>query len=142
MLIFPNIITKQWAYCPKLHETRIFLTYRNVMRLWPSMKTGVQNPIEIVYLSAKLNYLDNLSYEQPKLNSLKCAYINTVAMVLYLSFFLYARHQPLWPELPNFFKNCHVSNALSFYVTKTVLVGTKWCWSNQIDLDLTIMIWT
>ena len=33
-------------------------------------------------------------------------------------------------------------NALSFYVTQTVLVGPKWVWSDQIDLDLTIMIWT
>ena len=33
-------------------------------------------------------------------------------------------------------------NALSFYVTKTVLVGPKWLWSDQIDLDLTIMIWS
>ena len=33
-------------------------------------------------------------------------------------------------------------NALSFYVTKTVLVGPKWFWSDQIDLDLTIMIWS
>ena len=32
-------------------------------------------------------------------------------------------------------------NALSFYVTKTVLVGPKLFWSDQIDLDLTIMIW-
>ena len=32
------------------------------------------------------------------------------------------------------------SNALSFYVTKTVLVDPKWFWSDQIDLDLTIMI--
>ena len=32
--------------------------------------------------------------------------------------------------------------ALSFYVTKTVLVGPKWFWSHQIDLDLTIMIWS
>ena len=45
-------------------------------------------------------------------------------------------------------KNCHyckshnVTNALSFYVTKTVLVGPKWFWSDQIDLDLTIMIWS
>ena len=31
-------------------------------------------------------------------------------------------------------------NALSFYVTQTVLVGPKWVWSDQIDLDLTIMI--
>ena len=34
------------------------------------------------------------------------------------------------------------TNALSFYVTKTVLVGPKWFWSDQIDLDLTIMIWS
>ena len=34
------------------------------------------------------------------------------------------------------------STALSFYVTKTVLVGPKWFWSDQIDLDLTIMIWS
>ena len=34
------------------------------------------------------------------------------------------------------------ANALSFYVTKTVLVGPKWFWSDQIDLDLTIMIWS
>ena len=34
------------------------------------------------------------------------------------------------------------SNALSFYVTKTVLVGPKWFWSDQIDLDLTLMIWS
>ena len=33
-------------------------------------------------------------------------------------------------------------NALSFYVTKTVLVGPKWFWSDQIDLDMTIMIWS
>ena len=32
------------------------------------------------------------------------------------------------------------SDALSFYVTKTVLVGPKWFWSDQIDLDLNIMI--
>ena len=32
--------------------------------------------------------------------------------------------------------------ALSFYVTKTVLVGPKWFWSDQIDLDPTIMIWS
>ena len=32
--------------------------------------------------------------------------------------------------------------ALSFYVTKTVLVGPKCFWSDQIDLDLTIMIWS
>ena len=31
------------------------------------------------------------------------------------------------------------SYALSFYVTKTVLVGPKWFWSDQIDLDLTLM---
>ena len=31
---------------------------------------------------------------------------------------------------------------MSFYVTKTVLVGPKWFWSDQIDLDLTIMIWS
>ena len=36
----------------------------------------------------------------------------------------------------------HDSNALSFYATKTVLVGPKWFWSDQIDLDLTIMIWS
>ena len=34
------------------------------------------------------------------------------------------------------------TTALSFYVTKTVLVGPKWFWSDQIDLDLTIMIWS
>ena len=28
------------------------------------------------------------------------------------------------------------------YVTKTVLVGPKWFWSDQIDLDLTLMIWS
>ena len=33
-------------------------------------------------------------------------------------------------------------NALSFYLTKTVLVGPKWFWSDQIDLDLTIIIWS
>ena len=32
--------------------------------------------------------------------------------------------------------------ALSFYVTKTVLVGPKWFSSGQVDLDLTIMIWS
>ena len=32
--------------------------------------------------------------------------------------------------------------ALFFYVTKTVLVGPKWFWSDQIDLDLTLMIWS
>ena len=34
------------------------------------------------------------------------------------------------------------SYALSFYVTKTVLVGPKWFLSDQIDLDLTTMIWS
>ena len=34
------------------------------------------------------------------------------------------------------------SIALSFYVTKTVFVGPKWFWSDQIDLDLTLMIWS
>ena len=31
---------------------------------------------------------------------------------------------------------------MSFYVTKTVMVGAKWFWSDQIDLDLTKMIWS
>ena len=31
---------------------------------------------------------------------------------------------------------------LSFYVTKTVLIGPKCVWSDQIYLDLTIMIWS
>ena len=35
-----------------------------------------------------------------------------------------------------------IINALSFYVTKTVLVGPKWFWSDQIDLDFTLMIWS
>ena len=35
-----------------------------------------------------------------------------------------------------------ITVALSFYVTKTVLVGPKLFWSDQIDLDLTIMIWS
>ena len=39
-------------------------------------------------------------------------------------------------------KTVLVTNALSFYVTKTVLVGPKWFCSDQIDLDLTIMIWS
>ena len=34
------------------------------------------------------------------------------------------------------------SYALSFYVTKTVLVSPKWFWSDQIYLDLTKMIWS
>ena len=34
------------------------------------------------------------------------------------------------------------NDALSFYVTKSVLVGPKWFWSDQIDLGLTIMIWS
>ena len=33
------------------------------------------------------------------------------------------------------------TNALSFYATKIILVSPKWFWSDQIDLDLTIMIW-
>ena len=41
-----------------------------------------------------------------------------------------------------FFRTLQVTNALSFYVTKTVLVGPKWFWFVQIDLDLTIMIWS
>jgi hypothetical protein len=35
-----------------------------------------------------------------------------------------------------------LNNALSFYVTNKVMVGPKWFWSDQIDLDLTIMIWS
>ena len=31
-------------------------------------------------------------------------------------------------------------NALSFYLTKTVLVGPKWFWSDQIDLYLTVLV--
>ena len=31
---------------------------------------------------------------------------------------------------------------LSFYATKTVLVGPEWFLPDQIDLDLTIMIWS
>ena len=32
--------------------------------------------------------------------------------------------------------------ALSFYVTKTVLVGPKWFWSDRIDLVSTKMKWS
>ena len=35
-----------------------------------------------------------------------------------------------------------IIDALSFYVTKTILVGPKWFWSDQVDLDLSIMIWS
>ena len=43
----------------------------------------------------------------------------------------------------NFGRSDHdMINALSFYVTKTDLVGPKWFWSDQIDLDLTIRIWS
>ena len=38
------------------------------------------------------------------------------------------------PTLPPSFEGI---NALSFY-----LVGPKWLWSDQIDLALTIMIWS
>ena len=41
--------------------------------------------------------------------------------------------KPSW-ECPNWIIT------LSFYVTKTFLVGPKWFWSDQIDLDLPIMI--
>ena len=34
------------------------------------------------------------------------------------------------------------NHALFFNVTKTVLVGLKWFWSDQINVDLTIMIWS
>ena len=37
---------------------------------------------------------------------------------------------------------CSHTNALSFYVTKTVMVGPRWFWSDQIDSDLTIMAWS
>ena len=40
---------------------------------------------------------------------------------------------------------CHgyiLTYALSFCVAKTVLVGPKWFWSDQIYLDLTIKIWS
>ena len=40
------------------------------------------------------------------------------------------------------FKPIHKTNALSFYVTKIVLVGPKLFWSDQVDLDLTTMIWS
>ena len=40
------------------------------------------------------------------------------------------------------YKDCQQNYALSFYVTKTVLVGPKWFWSDQIDLDLTLTIWS
>ena len=43
---------------------------------------------------------------------------------------------------PKIDQSKHTINALSFYVTKTVLVGPKWFWSDQIDLDLTLMIWS
>ena len=44
------------------------------------------------------------------------------------------------PYSQNRFLQQDGSNALSFYVTKTVLVGPKWFWSDQIDLNLTLMI--
>ena len=44
--------------------------------------------------------------------------------------------------IKTFFPFLVSSYALSFYVTKTVLVGPKWFWSDQIDLDLTIIIWS
>ena len=47
-----------------------------------------------------------------------------------------------WSKRGVFFPVYQKNNALSFYVTKTVLVGPKWFWSDQIDLDLTIMIWS
>ena len=49
-------------------------------------------------------------------------------------------HRMKRSELPDG-KNDFIFYALSFYVTKTLLVGPKWFWSDQIDLDLTIMIW-
>ena len=55
-----------------------------------------------------------------------CIFRHMMFFVIYLSY-------------PCIFPN---STALSFYVTKTVLVGPKWFWSDQIDLDLTIMIWS
>ena len=53
-------------------------------------------------------------------------------------------HAVLIEQILNAYQNSElkVTNALSFYVTKTVLVGPKWFWSDQIDLDLTIMIWS
>ena len=42
----------------------------------------------------------------------------------------------------DYFRQVQYTHALSFFVSKTVLVGPKWFWSDQIDLDLTIMIWS
>ena len=41
------------------------------------------------------------------------------------------------PLLKPLEKNIRNTNALSFYVTKTILVGPKRFWSDQIDLDMT-----
>ena len=40
-------------------------------------------------------------------------------------------------NLAFFFLHSAITYALSFYVTKTVLVGPKWFWSDPIDLGLT-----
>jgi hypothetical protein len=39
-------------------------------------------------------------------------------------------------------RGTRANSSPAFYVTKTVLVDPKWFWSDQIDLDLTIMIWS
>ena len=52
-----------------------------------------------------------------------------------LNFYVSGQSGPFWAVLKLIY-------ALSFYVTKTVLVSPKWFWSDQIDLDLTIMIWS
>ena len=76
-------------------------------------------------------------------------YLFTETLILYVSF-----SSQRYKETPNkslgyfrkiaenFTQKTKMTNASSFYVIKTVLVGSKWFWSNQIDLDLTIMIWS
>ena len=49
-------------------------------------ETGVQNPIEIIYLSAKLNETTSVTYNQNW--TPLSVHIHIVAMVLYLSFFV------------------------------------------------------
>ena len=84
------------------------------------------------------------------LNSLQSYLITAVGIYIDKSsphfHILWRQHKIIISRIVNeaigyFLKFIHMY-ALSFYLTKTVFVGPKWFWSDQIDLDLTIMIWS
>ena len=111
------------------------------------MPTYSQAPVD-----SYLAFLEEITeYEEKSIEeiSAQAATINDeeIALPSYLSSPDQSDHENDLSEEPSIyyviaFRGMHNTYALSFYVTKTVLVGPKWFWSEQIDLDLTIIIWS